>query len=350
MKIAPIYRVMRERSTLDPILIHTGQHFDKEMSADSLDALELPSPHEHLGVGKASPAQQMGEILKRLEPIIRRTNSQVTVVVGDVNSTLAAALTASTLNVPIAHVEAGLRSWDCSMPEERNRVLVDRMSHFLFTPSEDANENLLREGIDLARIFLVGNVMIDSLDWMLSRASPPNAPGLPSVADQSFGLVTLHRPSNVDDPSKLAGILDALAHVAREVPLIFPVHPRTRQRIDDYGLSLDPRIYDVRPLAYGEFVTLLAQARIVLTDSGGIQEEAIVLGVPCLTLRHNTERPITLGSAGNELVGDDPDTIIEAARRRLREPPPTAKRPPLWDGRASERIVDILARSSGKLG
>ena len=344
MKTAPLYRAMRAAPGLDPMLVHTGQHFDKAMSDDFITALELPTPDAHLGVGAGSQAWQLGEIIKRMEPVLLEVRPHVTVVVGDVSSTLAATLASATLDIPVAHVEAGLRSRDETMPEERNRMLVDRISSYLFTPSPDADENLAAEAIPAPRVFNVGNVMIDSLDWVLPRLSVDATRERFGVADRRYGVVTLHRPANVDDPRVLRRLLGALAEVAAELPLLFPLHPRTRGRIDELGVDLDGRgIRSLPPAGYTDFVALLAGASLVLTDSGGIQEEAAVLGVPCLTLRENTERPITVLYGGNELVGRDPERIVGAARRRLAAPSIETERPPRWDGRAAERIVEVLA-------
>lgn len=344
MKIAPVYRAMRARGDFDPTLVHTGQHFDKEMSSDFLQALELPTPDFHLAVGSGTQAWQMAEVIKRLEPMMAQEPWDVVVVVGDVTSTLGAALAASICEVPVAHVEAGLRSRDWGMPEERNRVLTDRLSRFLLTPSSDADENLRSEGIPDDRVFMVGNVMVDSLDWMLPRMDREGLLKRFEVNAGSFGLVTLHRPSNVDDPRVLKGILQALSEIASELPLLFPVHPRTQQRIEEFGVIMsDLGIKALSPMGYEVFTSLLADARMVMTDSGGIQEEATVLGTPCLTLRENTERPVTVESGINQIVGCDPYAIIEKAREVLSRPRPDGVRPPLWDGNAAERIVEVLA-------
>jgi len=345
MKVAPLYRAMTGNNGFEAVLVHTGQHFDRAMSEEFFEVLELPTPDVHLGVGAATQAVQIAEVMRRLEGVMTDVRPDITVVVGDVTSTLAAALTSATLDIPVAHVEAGLRSRDWGMPEERNRVLTDRLSRFLFTPSADADQNLLAEGIAPERIFFVGNVMMDSLDWVLPRMSVAAAQETHGVAGRRYGLVTLHRPSNVDSATVLGGILSALEDVAAGVPLLFPVHPRTRQRLDTFGLRIDgPGLTALPPMRYDVFTALLAGASIVLTDSGGIQEEATALGVPCLTLRDNTERPVTLASGGNELVGADPERILTAARRRLAAPPAAVDRPPLWDGAAAGRILDVLGR------
>jgi UDP-N-acetylglucosamine 2-epimerase (non-hydrolysing) len=345
MKIAPIYRRMRERASFDPYLVHTGQHFDKEMSSEFIRVLELPAPHVNLGVGSGSQTFQIAEVMKRLEPILLEVKPDLTLVVGDVNSTIAAALTSATLGIPVAHVEAGLRSRDWRMPEERNRVLTDRLSRFLFTPSADGDHNLRAEGIEADRIFQVGNVMIDTLDWVAERLPRDRIRERFGVAGRRFGLVTLHRPSNVDHKATLAGILRALNRIAEEVELLFPVHPRTRARMEEFGLKIESaRIRQLAPLNYVDFIALMMDAAIILSDSGGVQEEATVVGTPCLTLRENTERPITLEFGANKLVGADPQEIMRESLDSLSQPRCEPRRPPLWDGKASDRIVEILEK------
>ena len=344
MKIAPIFREMRRRDDFEPVLVHTGQHFDEAMSDQFLRVLELPRPDVHLEVGSGTESWQTAQIITRLEPVVAELRPDCGVVVGDVTSTLAAALALSLAKVPVAHVEAGLRSRDWTMPEERNRVVVDRLSELLFTPSEDADHNLVAEGIDPAKVFRVGNVMIDSLDWVLPRLSVGEALARYGVAGERFGLVTLHRAGNVDDDGILKGLVAALVEIAEELPLLFPVHPRTHKRMEALGLSFDGTgVAHLPPLSYSDFTALLSRAAVVLTDSGGIQEEAVVLGVPCLTLRANTERPITLESGLNRLAGTDPAKVVELARETLRGPRRPATRPPLWDGASGRRVVDVLA-------
>ena len=346
MKIAPLYRAMVEVPACSPVLVNTGQHFDKEMSDFFIDALGLPNPDINLEIGTGSQAQQIARVLQRLEPVLTSVNPDVTVVVGDVNSTLAAALASATVGVPVAHVEAGLRSRDWTMPEERNRVLTDRLSQYLFTPSEDADENLKAEGIETSRIFRVGNVMIDSLDWIVPRLPRDETYRKYGVPDNGFGLVTLHRPCNVDDPESLAEIVRGLEAVGQRLPLFFPIHPRTQRRLKEFGISIrKERIQVLPPLGYPEFISLLSKASLVLTDSGGIQEEATVLGVPCLTVRENTERPITLEFGMNELVARDSGSILAAVDGVLGRGKVKPRRPPLWDGKAAERIVQILLGS-----
>lgn len=345
MKIAPIFRALAERGDSAPVLVHTGQHFDEAMSDQFLRVLDLPRPDVHLEVGSGTESWQTAQIVTRLEPVIGELRPECGIVVGDVTSTLAASLALSLAKVPVAHVEAGLRSRDWTMPEERNRVVVDHISSFLFTPSADADANLAAEGIGEDKVFRVGNVMIDSLDWILPRLAVDDVLDRFGVADgRAFGLVTLHRAGNVDDDGILKGLVAALVEIADVVPLLFPVHPRTRKRMDALGLSFDgTEVTHLPPLSYSDFTALLSRAALVLTDSGGIQEEAVVLGVPCLTLRENTERPITLETGLNRLAGTDPATVVRLARDVLEGPRPAAERPPLWDGAAGERVVDVLA-------
>lgn len=351
MKVAPLYRAMCARGQWKPVLVNTGQHFDRAMSAEFIETLELPAPDVHLGIGPGTQVWQIAEIMHRLEAVIAGLAPDLAIVVGDVSSTLAAALASSVLEVPVAHVEAGLRSRDWSMPEERNRVLVDRVSRYLFAPSADAVDNLKSEGIHEDQIFMVGNVMIDSLDWVVPRLLPEAVRASFGVAHREYGLVTLHRPSNVDHPETLSRIIGALLRVGEHVPLLFPVHPRTRRQLLNWeaelkggGVTLLP------PISYSDFIALLAEASLVLTDSGGIQEEAAVVGTPCLTLRNNTERPITIAYGGNELVGSCPDRIVETALRRLAIGRGEGLRPPLWDGKAADRILDVLVGSVSQPG
>jgi len=344
MKVAPLYRAMQAGGVIEPVLVHTGQHFDQRMSDEFFQVLELTMTDVHLGVGAGSQTAQIAKMMQLLQDVYADVSPDMTVVVGDVSSTLAGALVSDIHGVPVAHVEAGLRSRDWTMPEERNRVLTDRLSSYLFTPSADGDANLIAEGIDPGRIHMVGNLMIDSLDWLQPRLAPERVRAEHGLTGD-YGLVTLHRAGNVDDPDSLKRIVDALATVAQDIPLVFPVHPRTRQRLASFGLSLDePGLLIVPPMSYLDFVSLLSEATLVLTDSGGIQEEATVLGVSCLTMRDNTERPITLEYGDNELVGSDPYRLVDAARERIARGRPAARRPPLWDGHAATRVVDILGR------
>jgi len=354
MKIAPIMRALRARpQAFDPILLHTGQHYDQAMKDSFFEQLDIPLPEVDLGVGSGSHAVQTAEIMRRFEPELDRLAPQAVLVVGDVNSTIACSLVAVKKGVPVVHVEAGLRSFDRAMPEEINRVLTDQIADLLFTTEPDGERNLLREGVDPAKIRFVGNVMIDTLLYNRERAvSPAEVLGeLPNArvfldSPSGYGVLTLHRPSNVDEPATLRPLVRALREVADRVPLIFPVHPRTRARIDalDLGGLLDtPRILLLPPLGYLELLGLMAQARLVLTDSGGLQEETTALGVPCITLRENTERPITVERGTNTVVGSKPERILAAVDSVLRDGGKRGRVPDLWDGRAAERIVEVIA-------
>jgi UDP-N-acetylglucosamine 2-epimerase (non-hydrolysing) len=346
MKMAPLMREMRRHPALTATLVHTGQHYDESMAGQFFRELALPPPDVSLEIGSGSHAYQTAEVMKRLEPVLNEIRPHVVVVVGDVNSTLAAAVTAVKLDIPVAHVEAGLRSFDRSMPEEINRILTDTISEYLFVTEESGRENLLREGIDERKIHLVGNVMIDSLEQCRPLWERSDAVTRLGLTRGEYGVVTLHRPSNVDDPVTLRGLVKALAEIGRRLPLVFPVHPRTRARLEAMDAEAESFVRAgarfVPPLGYLDFISLVASARLVLTDSGGLQEETTSLGVPCLTLREHTERPVTVTRGTNRIVGTSPDRIVTEAVRALVEPPPTDSRPPLWDGHAAERIVTIL--------
>jgi UDP-N-acetylglucosamine 2-epimerase (non-hydrolysing) len=345
MKVAPILAQLRKREGVEQVLVHTGQHYDVKMSDVFFRDLGMPDPDVHLGVGSGSHAQQTAKVMIEIEPVLAREKPDVVVVAGDVNSTIAVALVAAKMGLAIAHVEAGLRSRDWSMPEEVNRVLTDRLSALLFTPSRDGDENLRAEGIESSRVHFVGNVMIDSLAAALPRARESRIHERLELAKKGYALATLHRPANVDDPTALRGLLSALAEVAAQVPVVFPIHPRTRARLpsgfDAPGLKL------VEPLGYLDFLALTAEARLVMTDSGGIQEETTALGVPCLTLRENTERPVTVEVGTNQLVGTDPRRAVAAAREVLAGRGKKGGIPELWDGHAAGRIADVLVRFSG---
>jgi UDP-N-acetylglucosamine 2-epimerase (non-hydrolysing) len=344
-KVAPLIRSLARRG-MQPRLVHTGQHYDAVMSASFFECLDIPEPVANLEVGSGSHASQTAAVMVAIENWLDGNDADAVLVVGDVNSTVACALVAAKAGVPVGHVEAGLRSFDRSMPEEINRVVVDALATWLFTPSADGDENLRAEGVEPARIHRVGNVMVDSLFYAL-----PQALCRPTLADLGlsrfhFGLVTLHRPALVDDPARLVEIMETLAQVGKQVPLVFPMHPRTRKVLDRCDLRIDPAVVRViEPLGYLDFLALEEAAALVLTDSGGIQEETSALGVPCLTLRENTERPITVTRGTNTLVGFDRHAIITGARDALAKP----RRPadiPLWDGHACDRIAEILARET----
>ena len=344
MKVAPIYRAIRERGQLQQKLIHTGQHYDVKMSDVFFKDLGMPEPDVHLGVGSGSHAEQTAKVMVELEKLWMKDRPDLVSVVGDVNSTLAAALVAAKLQIPVAHVEAGLRSFDRGMPEEVNRVVVDRLSDLLLTPSPDGDENLIKEGVDQKRIHFVGNVMIDSLLQSRAAAMELDVLRRMELQPKGYAVCTLHRPSNVDDPETLGGLLGALGHVSREVPVIFPVHPRTRKMIEEKGLSgllLEyPGIRLVEPMGYLEFLCLTSQAKLILTDSGGLQEESTALGVPCLTLRENTERPVTITVGTNILVGTDPEAVKEEGLKAIAGKGKQGRIPDLWDGRAAHRSAD----------
>jgi UDP-N-acetylglucosamine 2-epimerase (non-hydrolysing) len=338
MKVAPILRALRHRA--DARVVHTGQHYDRRMSDAFLAELDLPEPDVNLGVGSGSHAEQTARVMLAFEPWLLANPCDAVVVVGDVNSTLACSLVAAKLGVPVAHVEAGLRSFDRTMPEETNRVLTDAVSSWLLTPSPDADENLAREGIDPGRVFLVGNVMVDTLLSNLDRAMESDVLQRLAVFGD-YGLVTLHRPALVDEAGRLGPVLGALLRIAEDLPLVFPAHPRTCTALTALGVEASKGVRLIEPQSYLSFLKLQAAARLVLTDSGGVQEETTVLGVPCVTLRENTERPITILEGTNRLVGLDPDRILRGAEEALAAPR-TPRRPALWDGRAAERIVQVL--------
>ncbi|MCB1869995.1 MAG: UDP-N-acetylglucosamine 2-epimerase (non-hydrolyzing) [Gammaproteobacteria bacterium] len=356
MKIAPIMREFNKNdSGITARLLHTGQHYDAEMKAAFFDQLGIPEPDVDLGVGSGTHAQQTSEIMKRFEPELDAWTPNAILVVGDVNSTIACALVAVKKGIPVIHVEAGLRSYDREMPEEINRVLTDQIASLLFTTEKDAEANLTREGINSERIRFVGNVMIDTL--MMNREKAVSASqtfsrikdgGLVSDLTSGYALVTLHRPSNVDVPAVLERILRTLVGISHRIPIVFPVHPRTRGQIDKFnlkGLLQQGRIAMMPPLGYHELLGLMESAKVVLTDSGGIQEETTALGVPCITLRENTERPITVTQGTNTIVGSDPEKIMLAFNEVMENGGKAGRVPELWDGRAAERIAREIGKS-----
>lgn len=337
MKAAPVLHALQSRPGMRQTLVHTGQHYDKNLSDVFFSQLEIPPPDVNLGVGSGTHARQTADIMSGFEPVLLARKPDIVLVYGDVNSTVAAALVCAKLLVPVAHVEAGLRSFDRTMPEEVNRIVTDRLADLLFTPSEDGDENLLREGISPRKIHRVGNVMIDSLVRLLPAAERCPTNGLP----ERFALVTLHRPSNVDDGEKLKSIVEALLTVSEQLHLVFPVHPRTRARISQFGLNTG-KLHLLEPVPYIEFLALQKRATAVITDSGGIQEETTYLQVPCLTLRSNTERPITVTLGTNTLVGQDSERLVLELSAILQGRAKRGSIPPLWDGHAGERIADVL--------
>ena len=339
MKAAPVLDALEQRG-VKQTLVHTGQHYDVNMSDIFFTELGMRHPDVNLEVGSGTHARQTAEIMTRLEPILVDRKPDMVLVYGDVNSTSGAALVCSKLPIPVGHVEAGLRSFDRSMPEEINRVITDQLSDFLFTPSEDGNDNLRREGIRDEKIYLVGNVMIDSLVRLLPSAEGKHV----YTSGQPYALVTLHRPSNVDDPEVLRKILECLLQISGNLRTVFPVHPRTRKKIAELGIDLT-RLDLLGPLAYIEFLALQRNATVVLTDSGGIQEETTYLGIPCITLRDNTERPITTTMGTNIVVGRDMNRLTAEVSKILAGRKKVGAIPPLWDGRAGERIAEILVKA-----
>ncbi|MCP3951362.1 MAG: UDP-N-acetylglucosamine 2-epimerase (non-hydrolyzing) [Desulfobacterales bacterium] len=344
MKMAPVHAAIADATSFSQKIIHTGQHYDERMSAIFFKQLNIPEPDINLEVGSSSHALQTAAIMEGFEKVVLDETPNLVLVYGDVNSTVAAALVCAKLQVPVAHVEAGLRSRDRTMPEEINRLITDQLSDYLFTPSKDGDDNLMKENIGSEKIFRVGNVMIDTLVRLLPQARKMDP--LPELTREAYALVTLHRPSNVDDPEMLANILAALAEISKKLPLLFPVHPRTRAKMTGLGLGSEmARLNLVDPLGYLEFLSLQCRARLVITDSGGIQEETTYLGVPCLTLRENTERPVTLTEGTNVLVGSDPRRLVDEVFTILTRGPKPADIPDLWDGHAASRIAAVLAEA-----
>ena len=351
MKIAPLYHELAKRDWCEPRIVHTGQHYDPNMSDAFFTDLQLPEPHVHLGVGSGSHAEQTGGVMIAYEKVCQESRPDWIVVVGDVNSTLACSLVGTKLWIPVAHLEAGLRSGDRSMPEEINRLVTDSIADLLWTPSPDGDENLLREGIAPDKIDRIGNIMIDSFELlapMIREAGMPEKLGLEKL---NYGVVTLHRPSNVDISEKLALIVDELESASEQLPLVFPVHPRTRQRLSDFGLmtrlEAAPAITLTEPLSYIEFMSLVLDCRLALTDSGGIQEESSYLGIPCLTLRDNTERPVTVTEGTNRLIKSE--DIGAQIQQSLAGEPRRSCTIDLWDGRAAGRAADSLERHAARL-
>jgi UDP-N-acetylglucosamine 2-epimerase (non-hydrolysing) len=337
MKAAPVLRAIQKRPNIRQSLVHTGQHYDVNMSDVFFRQLQIPAPDVNLEVGSGTHGKQTAEIMIRLEEVMLERKPDVVVVYGDVNSTVAATLVCAKLQIKVAHVEAGLRSFDRTMPEEINRLVTDQLADILFTPSEDGDRNLVREGAREGSIHRVGNVMIDSLIALLPTALEIPQNGIPD----RFALVTLHRPSNVDDSDTLKEIVETLVDISADIDIVFPVHPRTRQRLSGLGANLTA-LHLLDPLPYLEFIALEKRATVVITDSGGIQEETTYLGVPCLTIRENTERPITVETGTNVLVGHDRISLRREVDKILKGQGKQGKIPPLWDGLAGERIATLL--------
>jgi UDP-N-acetylglucosamine 2-epimerase (non-hydrolysing) len=346
MKIAPVMKAVRRHGFAEQLLVHTGQHYDVSMSDVFFTDLGMPVPDIHLGVGSGSHAEQTAKVMVGFEKVCLEKKPDLVVVAGDVNSTLACAVDCAKLRIACAHVEAGLRSFDMDMPEEVNRIVTDRLCDILLTPSPDGDENLRKEGTPEERIFRVGNVMIDTLIDHLAAARKTDSLSKLGVQRGHYAVVTLHRPSNVDDRDTLRGIIGALEEVQRELPVVFPAHPRTRKRLEEFGLAESvagmKNFKLCEPLGYLDFLGLTSQARLVLTDSGGLQEETTALGIPCLTIRENTERPITVTEGTNTLVGVDPKKIVAEAKAALAGKGKGGRTPALWDGKASERIAQVF--------
>ena len=351
VKMAALYREMRTRQGFEPTLVHTGQHYDANMSRIFFEELGLPEPDIDLDVAGGSVIRQTCNIMQRLDAVLEERLPDVMVVVGDVNSTLAASLTAMKTGVTLAHVEAGLRSGDRTMPEELNRIVVDHLSDMLFVTEQSGMDNLRREGIDDERIFFVGNVMVDTLMDNIEKAKKSDILHRIELSPNSYAIATIHRPANSDDRDALGEILGALCEISRDIPLLLPLHPRTRQRIEEFGLwtliEEEKGFMVSDPLGYLDFLSVMAHARVVFTDSGGIQEETTILGVPCITMRNNTERPITIESGTNKLAGTHGADIIHAYRSLTTGNKKSYPHPPLWDGKAAGRILDILEKRIG---
>lgn len=349
MKVAPLYHTLAASDWCKPIIVHTGQHYDPIMSDTFFNDLRLPAPHIHLGTGGNTHAQQTARVMLAYEETCLRERPDWVVVVGDVNSTVACALVAAKLGIPVAHLEAGLRSGDRTMPEELNRLVTDTLCDLLWTPSADGDSNLLREGIPPDRIECVGNIMIDSYEMLRPVIQSRNIPAALGITVGGYGVVTLHRPSNVDDREQLAGLVDHLAKAAASLPLVFPVHPRTRKQLSAFGLSerlTDAGIRLIDPLGYVDFMSLVSNAKLVVTDSGGVQEETTYLGIPCLTLRDNTERPVTITEGTNRLL--KPHELEAEIANTLAGDTPRGRKPQLWDGQAAHRVAASLQRHAGR--
>lgn len=350
MKIAPLYHALKRERWCEPRIVHTGQHYDANMSAAFFSDLDLPEAHHSLGVGSGSHAEQTAGVMIAYERLCAENRPDWVVVVGDVNSTMACAVAAKKLHLPVAHLEAGLRSFDRSMPEEINRLVTDSIADLLWTPSPDADENLAREGVSAERVFRVGNIMMDAFELMRSKIEASDMIGRLNLHKRRYGVVTIHRPVNVDSERNLVIIVDELVKSAGELPLVFPIHPRTRARLDASGLmarlTSTEGIHVLDPLGYVDFMSLLSDSAIAITDSGGIQEETTYLGVPCITLRESTERPITVAEGTNTLVKIE--SLHSSVRKVLSSSMAKGRRPDLWDGMTANRVVSSLRQVCGK--
>lgn len=348
MKIAPLHSELESRG-IDTLLLHTGQHYDEKMSKIFFEELGMPEPDIYLGIGSGSHATQTAKVMVEFEKVCLDSSPSMVVVVGDVNSTVACALVAAKLHIPCAHVEAGLRSFDRKMPEEINRLVTDAIADILLTPSLDGNEHLENEGVDKERIHFVGNIMIDSLFNNLKRAKQSNILEQLELTKKNYALITLHRPSNVDDRDTFQGLISTISHLSNHMDVVFPMHPRTFNRAKEMDLMKDLERIDgiriIEPLGYLEFISLMESSKIVLTDSGGLQEETTALGIPCLTVRENTERPITITEGTNELAGTDPNKIIGLIDSIISTGGKEGNIPKYWDGNTASRIADILIQS-----
>ncbi len=346
MKVAPLMREFARRGGVETLLVHTGQHYDENMSKVFFEDLELPEPDIYLGVGSGSHAEQTAKVMVAFEIIVEEQKPDVIIVVGDVNSTMACTIVGAKLHIPVAHVEAGLRSFDLDMPEEINRMVTDILARYCFTTSPEAEVNLNREGVDSSRIHFVGNIMIDSLMYYSGKADKSDVLDRYGLEEGDYLLVTLHRPSNVDDPEELRALFDMLTSLSTRHPVVFPVHPRTRKMMSAAlpTLAETDSLRLIDPVGYIDFLRLMRSARMVITDSGGIQEETTVLGIPCVTVRENTERPITIEVGTNVLAGTDPARVEKEAVRILEEGIGEHGIPPLWDGKTAGRIADVLER------
>jgi UDP-N-acetylglucosamine 2-epimerase (non-hydrolysing) len=343
MKIAPLMDALKDAPGIRQILVNTGQHYDEAMSKSFLRELQLPAPDRNLEVGSASHAVQTAKVMIGFEQVCLEDKPDLVVVAGDVNSTMAASLVAAKLMIPIAHLEAGLRSHDRAMPEEVNRIVTDCLADLLLTPSTDGDENLIKEGVAREKVHFVGNIMIDTLMRHLPMAALDRLAGRLALKDKEYGVLTLHRPSNVDNPEILTRILEAVATIAQTVPIVFPVHPRTRERLRTFGIDhLLKNVTLTEPMGYIDFLSLTSHARIILSDSGGLQEESTALGIPCLTLRENTERPVTITHGTNRLVGTQTAAILAGFDEAMSHEHEEHKRPPLWDGRTAGRVATVL--------